>query len=67
MSTQVNINKKKVKRVFSTKVRKALIDREMSIQHLANLIGRPRPSVSAAIHHPVFPKIKKQIKEALSI
>jgi hypothetical protein len=54
---------------FSDRTRKRLIDMELSITDLANRLipKRPRSTVSTAIHTTRFPKVRRQIAEALKL
>jgi hypothetical protein len=44
-----------------------MIDLDLSVTDLAVRIGRPRESVSRAVHHGCYPRILKQVREALDV
>jgi len=50
---------------FRMRVKLRLLQTGRNIQQLADSIQRPRPSVSAAINRGMFPKLRKEIEEAL--
>ncbi|WP_009960384.1 hypothetical protein [Verrucomicrobium spinosum] len=53
---------------FTTTVKKALIDRHLSVTDLAKKLKRSRNAVSRVINHPtVHPKLRKMIKEELRL
>jgi len=58
-----------VQQEFAIRVKVALVERGLSVSALAGMLTppRPRPSVSAAIHHGRFPRIRKQIEKVLSV
>lgn len=52
---------------FAVRVKTRLLHRGSSVAELARDIGRPRSTVSQAIHHGRFPRVRKQVKEALAV
>jgi len=52
---------------FAIRVRIALVRRGITVSDLARRIGRPRSSVSMAIHTPRFPRIRRAIRQALRL
>jgi len=48
-------------------VKRKLLDREMTTRELAKLIGHPISTVSKAINHGVFPRVRTKILEALNV
>lgn len=61
------LNSKGKGNTFSRQVLKRLIDQGLSVKALADSIGRPRPTVSTAIHTKRFPRVRKQVVEALDL
>lgn len=54
-------------KVFQEKAKLALLRQRRTIKSLALKLGRPRPSVSRAINHGIFPDLREQIAKALKI
>lgn len=54
-------------KLFQEKAKIALLRQEKTIKALAQKLGRPRPSVSRAINHGIFPELRNQIAKALKI
>jgi hypothetical protein len=50
---------------FRLRVKTYLVKHRLTISHLANRIGHPRPSVSKAINQGHFPRLRKKIEEAI--
>lgn len=52
---------------FSKRARRRLLDLDLSVKELADMIGRPRESVSRCIHSNRFPKLRAVVAQALEI
>jgi hypothetical protein len=55
------------KNKFARRVFVRLLDLNMSVSQLAEKIGRPRQTVSTAIHGQSFPRVRKAVAETLGI
>ncbi len=45
----------------------ALVDHKLTVSKLAKSMRRPRESVSRAIHHSVFPRLRVKIAQRLGL
>lgn len=55
------------KNKFALRVRHRLLDLDLNVTELASRIGRPRPTVSKAIHGGRFPRVRQAIARELRI
>jgi lambda repressor-like predicted transcriptional regulator len=55
------------KNKFAQSVRHKLVDADCTVKDLAAQIGRPRETVSRAIHSTKFPRVRRLIATALNI
>ena len=49
------------------RIKVKLLEAGMSVSSLANVIGRPRSSVSKAINKGIFPKVRREIADFLGL
>lgn len=52
---------------FAIEAQYRLVDLDMSVAELARQIGRPRSTVSRAIHTNKFPKVRRAVARRLGI
>jgi len=46
---------------------KKMIDLDLTFTELANKVGRPRESVSRAVHHGTHPQVLRDVRKALDV
>lgn len=52
---------------FRIAAKTRLIERGLTVSHLARMLGKSRIAVSMAINHPVYPTIRRLIAEKLQL
>jgi plasmid maintenance system antidote protein VapI len=57
----------KTKNPFKARARHALVNADLTVTTLAERLGRPRETVSRAIHGAAFPRVRREIAQALQI
>lgn len=52
---------------FRRAAKRALLDRDLTVTALAVKLGKARNTVSIAIHHPMFPAVRRAIARELKL
>ena len=58
---------KRKTQIFAKRVRKRLVDLNMTVTDIATAIGHPRSTVSQCIHTPRFPKVRSKMRQAINL
>jgi len=52
---------------FSIAAKKRLLEKELTVTQLAEHLGLARNTVSLAIHHAIFPAVRRKVAEFLDL
>ena len=60
-------SRKQAENNLGRRLRKRMVDLDLSFSALAKTVKRPRETVSRAVHHGKFPRVLREIREVLDV